>query len=117
MALVKPRLSPSIISTQRKVPQFAMANCVKTHANGGFVQLFVVNDSVNQRHSGCPVTLRNVPWERRRLRLPVLRERPYSGASRRRRLRSQQEEKMMKDRDRMKILIAYDGSECAESAI
>jgi nucleotide-binding universal stress UspA family protein len=27
------------------------------------------------------------------------------------------EEKMMKDRDRMKILIAYDGSECAESAI
>jgi nucleotide-binding universal stress UspA family protein len=27
------------------------------------------------------------------------------------------EEKMRKDRDRMKILIAYDGSECAESAI
>jgi nucleotide-binding universal stress UspA family protein len=27
------------------------------------------------------------------------------------------EEKMMEDRDRMKILIAYDGSECAESAI
>jgi nucleotide-binding universal stress UspA family protein len=27
------------------------------------------------------------------------------------------EEKMMEDKDRMKILIAYDGSECAESAI
>ena len=27
------------------------------------------------------------------------------------------EEKTMKERDRMKILIAYDGSECAESAI
>jgi nucleotide-binding universal stress UspA family protein len=27
------------------------------------------------------------------------------------------EERMMKDRDRIKILIAYDGSECAESAI
>ena len=27
------------------------------------------------------------------------------------------EEKMMKDKDRMKILIAYDGSECAESSI
>src|SRR5215468_9890870 len=27
------------------------------------------------------------------------------------------EEKMMEERNRMKILIAYDGSECAESAI
>src|SRR6266511_3263114 len=27
------------------------------------------------------------------------------------------EEKVMEERDRMKILIAYDGSECAESAI
>src|SRR6266542_1763553 len=34
-----------------------------------------------------------------------------------RRILIKMEEKMMEDRDRMKILIAYDGSECAESAI
>jgi nucleotide-binding universal stress UspA family protein len=34
-----------------------------------------------------------------------------------RRMFIKMEEKMMEDRDRMKILIAYDGSECAESAI
>src|SRR5215831_18637145 len=34
-----------------------------------------------------------------------------------RRMFIKMEEKTMKERDRMKILIAYDGSECAESAI
>jgi len=66
---------------------------------------------------GCSVTLWNVPWGRGRYCLFVLRERPYSGASRRGRPRPPEEEKMVGEKDRMKILIAYDGSDGAESAI
>ena len=70
----KPRLSPAIIPALRKVPQYAAADCVNTHTGAGLAQFFKVNGGANQRHSGCSVTLWNVPWKRRRPRLPALRE-------------------------------------------
>lgn len=39
----------------RNIPQFATADCVKTHIRGNLVQFFLVNDSENRRHGGCSI--------------------------------------------------------------
>jgi hypothetical protein len=56
----KPRHSPSVISIQRNIPQFATADCARTHTGAGFVQLFIVIDGGNQRHSGCLISLQHI---------------------------------------------------------
>jgi hypothetical protein len=40
---------------RRNIPQFAAADCVKTHIGGGLVQFFLVNDGENRRHGGCSI--------------------------------------------------------------
>jgi nucleotide-binding universal stress UspA family protein len=63
---------------------------VKIHTRGGLVKLFPENDRENRRHGGCSIAAQDV---------------------------HQNGEKMTEERGRMKILVAYDGSDCAESAI
>src|SRR5215510_14690151 len=60
MAPAKLRLSPSIVPTLRKVPQFTASDCVRIHTRGGLVQLFSANDSENQRHGGCSIASQDV---------------------------------------------------------